>query len=242
MSHATPYSYEAEQERTAREQALKPKFPPRSEMLKRIPPEFRGKTLDDYVTHNSHEEEAKAATKDLMGFIVLGEPMKESIPGLTIIGYPGLGKTLLACVVLNHAYHCRKSFDFMPVADFVEMGHTLIGYSQRGLNNLDDDEYYRYRDLEERRRQLIQVKVLVLDDFGKEYSRAGAQPGAASWAESEFDRIIRNRWNTGAGPTIITSNLFIEEWDSRYRESLSSFLHEATAICALRDRNDRRKW
>ena len=168
-----------------------------------------------------------------------GVPVPEMLPGLTLIGRPGIGKTMLACIAGAHAVRCRKSVDFVPVADFVDMGHRLISYGRR-LDHLDGDELERYRALENRIEQMCQVKLLILDDFGKEHSRSTAVPGAASWAESEFDRIIRRRWNTGAGPTIITTNVTLPEWEARYRASLVSFLYEATFVFELDDTVDQR--
>ena len=208
-------------------------------MALRLPPKFRELVPADFEPHTVLDEGALAAVVTLCSKIETGVPVPETLRGLTIIGRPGVGKTMLGCIVAAHALRCRKSIDFVPVADFVNMGHRLISYSKR-LDRLDDDEVERYRALEERIEQMCQVKVLVLDDFGKEHSRVTAVPGAAGWAESEFDRIIRRRWNTGAGPTIITTNVGLSDWEARYRASLVSFLHEATFVIEMSDQDDRR--
>ena len=234
MSHMTPYAYEIEMDR--RMPRAKINFPSASTMLQRLPPHFREVSLDDYQAATDKQQHVKDLVQDLISVIEIGKPVGQT-KGLTIIGQPGVGKTMLGCVVLRHAFECRKSFDFMPVADYVRMGQRIIDMSQRS-GELDLDEHQELDELRERLWQLAQVKVLVLDDLGKEYGKLVATPGAASWAESELDTLVRSRWNHGVGPTIITSNIKIDDWEKRYRGSLASFVWEMSDVCELWEQVD----
>ena len=79
------------------------------------------------------------------------------------------------------------------------------------------------------------VKLLILDDLGKEYRTA------SGWAENQFDALLRTRFNYGL-PTIITTNVPIESWGEVYGESMYSFLHEAfTTYQVISMEGDRRR-
>lgn len=64
----------------------------------------------------------------------------------------------------------------------------------------------------------LNVRVLVLDDLGKElksdYNAAG------------FDELLRSRYDNGL-PTLVTTNLAITKWKDKYGEAMESFAHEA---------------
>lgn len=230
--HMTPYAFEALQDRKPRNV-----FPELSVMLDRLPPHFREVTLDDYKPDNRHQDEGRTVVEHLIEQIKLGEPIPHGTKGVTLLGQPGIGKTMLVCAVLRHAYDCKKSFDFVPVADFAEIGYSLIRFGYR-LQDLDEKERFEYESLARRVKLMGEVKVLALDDFGKEYTKLSGIPAGANWVETELDRIIRYRWNHGSGPTLITSNLPPEDWDRRYRSSLVSFLREMSTICHLKTKVD----
>jgi DNA replication protein DnaC len=65
----------------------------------------------------------------------------------------------------------------------------------------------------------MNVRVLVLDDLGKEYKGAG-------FNDASFDEILRSRYDR-ALPTIITTNVMLENWGKQYGEAMGSFAFEA---------------
>jgi superfamily II DNA/RNA helicase len=67
---------------------------------------------------------------------------------------------------------------------------------------------------------LSAIKVLVLDDIGKEYRTA------SGWAENTFDALLRARFNAGL-PTIVTTNVPIKDWGDTYGQPMGSFVKEA---------------
>lgn len=65
----------------------------------------------------------------------------------------------------------------------------------------------------------LNVRVLVLDDLGKEYKGNG-------YNDASFDEVLRSRYDKGL-PTIITTNVDRENWAKQYGEAMGSFAHEA---------------
>lgn len=64
----------------------------------------------------------------------------------------------------------------------------------------------------------LNVRLLVLDDLGKEYG--------SKYDDTSFDEILRARYDK-ALPTIITTNVSREKWADQYGEAMGSFAHEA---------------
>lgn len=62
------------------------------------------------------------------------------------------------------------------------------------------------------------VRILVLDDLGKEYG--------SKYDDFSFDEILRSRYDRGL-PTIITTNTKRENWAQKYSEAMGSFAYEA---------------
>lgn len=64
----------------------------------------------------------------------------------------------------------------------------------------------------------LNVRILVLDDLGKEY--------ASAYNDASFDEILRSRYDKGL-PTIVTTNVARENWAKQYKEAMGSFAYEA---------------
>lgn len=64
----------------------------------------------------------------------------------------------------------------------------------------------------------LNVRILVLDDLGKEYG--------SKYDDFTFDDIIRSRYDKGL-PTIVTTNKPRETWGTAYSEAMGSFAYEA---------------
>jgi DNA replication protein DnaC len=64
----------------------------------------------------------------------------------------------------------------------------------------------------------LNVRVLVIDDLGKEYG--------SEYNDSSFDEILRLRYDK-ALPTIVTTNVRLENWEAVYKEAMASFANEA---------------
>lgn len=134
--------------------------------------------------------------------------------GLWLYGDPGTGKTTMASIVLNHLSDLGWCSKFVTVTDL----HDL---SLRPLQVRDDDE----REVWQSFYDAFDAgwdgwRIVVLDDLGKEYITE------SGWVENKLDSIIRNRFNSAA-PTIVTTNLALEEIGERYHHSLRDFVNEA---------------
>ena len=64
----------------------------------------------------------------------------------------------------------------------------------------------------------MNVRILVLDDLGKEYG--------SKYDDTSFDEILRSRYDKGL-PTIVTTNVSREKWAQQYTEAMGSFAFEA---------------
>jgi DNA replication protein DnaC len=66
------------------------------------------------------------------------------------------------------------------------------------------------------------IRVLVIDDLGKEHM------SASGWQKNMFHHVLRTRHSKGL-PTIVTTNYALPLWESIYGNSTASFAREAFA-------------
>jgi len=160
--------------------------------------------------------------------------------GLLFDGAPGLGKTTHA---VTSAMELVKR---LPDGD-AEMA-KILGYSTddfgRYAHNLRPIYYMTFPEFLSRKKALIDadpetkrdlylemegfhgrakddslnVRILVLDDLGKEYG--------SKYDDTSFDEVLRSRYDK-ALPTIITTNVRRENWAKQYGEAMGSFAFEA---------------
>lgn len=160
--------------------------------------------------------------------------------GLLFDGSPGLGKTTHAVVTVMELIR-RLPTDEAELRD-------IFGYTQDTLGVQSRPIYYmQYVEFLSRKKAMIDadpetkaklhlemeglhgrlptaqdhlnVRVLVLDDLGKEYKGAG-------FNDASFDEILRSRYDK-ALPTIITTNVDRELWTAKYGAAMGSFAYEA---------------
>lgn len=157
--------------------------------------------------------------------------------GLLFDGAPGLGKTTHSVICLTELIRqlsdepevAKKIFGYtgddygvaarpiyyMTVPDFIHRKKAMIDMEpeSRREMTLQMDGFHGRSKLDH-----LNVRVLVLDDLGKElntdYNTAG------------FDELLRTRYDKGL-PTIVTTNLAREAWGKKYGEAMGSFVYEA---------------
>lgn len=117
---------------------------------------------------------------------------------LYFCGRTGLGKTHLSLAIANEAM--KKGYN------------VVYGSVITFLNKLEREKFGR-ADSFETEDILINADLLILDDLGAEFSTAVAT--------SSLYNIINSRIARGV-PTIISSNLSLEEIKTRYPESVAS--------------------
>lgn len=157
--------------------------------------------------------------------------------GLLLDGKAGMGKTTHAVVTI------MEFIRNLPDDDVA--ARELLGYKEGDFGRKNRPIYYMtFPDLfsrkkaifdadgEDRARMVMEmeglhgrakddamnVRVLVLDDLGKEYG--------STFNDAAFDEILRSRYDK-ALPTIITTNVLLEQWDKQYKAAMGSFAHEA---------------
>lgn len=185
--------------------------------------QFRGKTLDDYVPGHETQQEAKEAIRSYIEHLV---SYRERGRGLSLLGPVGVGKSMLACIVMEAAQEAGYRIECMEMASYVQ----TIKNSWRldAMARQDYDEYGEGMDKLHERLNSVKntAEFLLLDDVGREY------PSESGWSAQQLFDLIRYRYNRGK-VTLITSNLLPPQFDLRYTEGMTSFLMEATQVVQL---------
>lgn len=155
--------------------------------------------------------------------------------GLLFDGGPGLGKTTHAVVTLMELIRRlpedQASKIFMTAGSEVSRNFRSIYYltfpeflvRKKAIMEADSETrrelYDEMEGLHGRsKNDNLNVRVLVLDDLGKEYG--------SKYVDASFDEILRSRYDKGL-PTIVTTNLLREKWAAQYGEAMGSFAYEA---------------
>ena len=146
--------------------------------------------------------------------------------GLMLQGKPGHGKTTIASTALQRLIRGisgdvlgtpgrlpKRVGAFTDYPKLLRVQKSQFGEDYDEAVQAKLDGIYGDSDI------LNNVPVFVLDDIGKEYRTS------SGWSENQFDALLRSRFNAGL-PTIVTTNVPIEEWDI-YGASMASFAHEA---------------
>ena len=117
---------------------------------------------------------------------------------LLLSGGYGCGKTHLAAAVANYAVGMGVPTLFLTVPDLLD---TL-----RFSYDSEDTTF------EQRFDEIRNAKLLVLDDFGTQ--------NATGWAQEKLFQIINYRYINKL-PTVVTTNLALDEIEARIRSRLS---------------------
>jgi len=157
--------------------------------------------------------------------------------GLLFDGGPGLGKTTHAVVAAME--FIRRLPDDDEAKNILKYnGNSDFGMVSRPIYYLTYPEFLARKkatfdaDPDEKReltREIdgfhgrakedwLNVRVLILDDLGKEYG--------SKYDDTSFDEILRSRYDR-ALPTIVTTNEMLENWSAKYSMAMASFANEA---------------
>jgi DNA replication protein DnaC len=131
--------------------------------------------------------------------------------GIIFTGESGTGKTLLANLVIKDLI---KRGIRCYATTFTEMVDAFTA----GWNDDDEKKWFA--------RKFKYSQVLLLDDLGKEYRSRNALP------QTTFDNLLRTRVQ-GGRPTIITTNMTLEELGAGYGSSTLSLLRRQSLIVPM---------
>lgn len=154
--------------------------------------------------------------------------------GLIFVGSAGSGKTHLACATATTIHQLYNDATlYMPVTNFFALGRDLQDAKDTAVKLGDPESLAELNKLRALKRSVFTKPLYVGDDMGKEYSAASGFVG------TEVHRILRTRYDKGL-PSILTTNVPLTEWSSRYDPAMYSFLHEAFDVAAFSIKDQRR--
>lgn len=177
---------------------------------RRIPPRFRGKSLDGFVT--SEKPDPRSETIKAL----------QSGQGVFITGAPGTGKTHLA--VASLAAYIPTLDKVAAPGKFIlqDVGFALLSSSEFFLE-LKASFSIQTGEMEILSR-LTAVKILLFDDVGAEK--------VTDWSRQMFYTLIDRRYRNMA-QTIITSNLSLQQLAESIDDRISSRISEMCKVITL---------
>lgn len=160
-----------------------------------------------------------AVANELQAYVLNHDDYVDQGLGLLFTGTRGTGKTMLATLVLKEfiraGYTCRYA-TYSAVMEAYTAGWR------------DRDEKRRFED------KFLRTKVLLLDDMGREAKSSN------NMQESTFEHILRNRVQS-CRPTILTTNLNLDDLEESYGPSAMSLLSEQSMVMEMTGDNFRPK-
>jgi DNA replication protein DnaC len=205
-----------------------------------IPRRFLGLEPQDIIDRaGEFPSEVSTWIDDAVGGQVIKQIGNIGINGVGLLfdGGPGIGKTTHA-VVAAMEFVRRLPDNDAEAAKILGLTISDYGLSTRPIYYMTYPEFLSRKkstfdaDHEDKRNMVyeldgfhgrskldfLNVRILVIDDLGKEYG--------SKYDDSSFDEILRLRYDK-ALPTIVTTNVRLEDWEAEYKEAMASFAHEA---------------
>lgn len=209
-----------------------------------LPTRRIGWTLDDCVKAPEHVMSGvKRWLKAVVdGKIILNEGGEHCGRGLMLYGTPGQGKTTVALSLIQEMITTLPLETFTPsAANVLVRPCYFTTYSNLLVlkGELMDDYYDESRKLlydgilGEAKDDAYNVRVLVIDDIGKEHTTL------SGWQSNMLHHILRTRFDNGL-PTIVTTNIERDDWSDIYGDATGSFIKESFIYLAFESKTDLR--
>lgn len=187
---------------------------------------FRQKMLKDFVAVS----ESQARAHDVVArYIANLEDARQQGKGLTILGLNGVGKTMLANIVLNAVHDRGYRIEAIELCVYVDL--LKDAFILRDIVRTRDDMLDEYVRERQHLRYIEGVSKrsadwVLFDDVGREF------PSESGWSQGKLFDVVRSRFDRNL-PTLLTSNLSLRELEDRYTKGLGSFLKEATQVIVV---------
>lgn len=205
-----------------------------------IPRRFLGMEPQDLIDRaGSFPEEVSSWIEDVRNKQVIKQVGNIGINGVGLLfdGGPGIGKTTHAVVAaMEIVRHLPE--DELEAAALMGTNPKDYGLSFRPIYYMTYPEFLSRKkstfdaDPADKREMVyeldgfhgrckfdwLNVRILVIDDLGKEYG--------SKYDDTSFDEILRLRYDKSL-PTIVTTNVRLENWEAQYGEAMGSFANEA---------------
>ncbi len=143
---------------------------------------------------------------------------------LFFAGTPGIGKTYLCIAILKNYLEKFINPDVVNWGAYTE--RNLLSFLRQKINEGHDYSY----DL----KNIAEKDFLILDDLG---SSRGT--GATDWQKEIMFDLIDMRWGNRL-PTVITSNIWIDELEKIYGERFVSRLKDSSNMIIQLQWHDKR--
>jgi DNA replication protein DnaC len=197
----------------------------------RAPDTYVSTRLSDVVPHSPAQGEA------LRRLTTWGEGVqRDGAKGLMLAGPPGVGKTMMVSALINTLSGPRGFVSAFDVESWLRdrMNHSnMASVTKADPSGMALEHARQWNELDYRLKMLRALPVLAIDDIGKEHH------GASDWLVSEVHRLLRGRFMDGR-PTILTTNIVPDKWDTDYGMPMASFIYEAYDVLTLAGTDYRR--
>jgi DNA replication protein DnaC len=207
--------------------------------LSGVPASSTGWRLEDCTDLDADDAKKIAAwvTHAKNGRIIRALGQKGCGRGLLLHGDPGFGKSTVASAILQEMItkFMLVSFDaedqVVVRPCYFSSYNAIVALKGSTMNDEVSDADLKLMSgiMGECKDDAYNVRVLVIDDIGKEHM---SQSG---WQRNLLHDILRTRYSKGL-PTIVTTNLEVDDWAQVYGEATGSFINEAFGIIAVKSK------
>lgn len=164
--------------------------------------------------------------------------------GLMLYGTPGQGKTTLAVSIIQKIIR-EFTMEELDVKDGSTLVRPCFFTTFNDILNIkgalisgdatDDQDVIYNGILGTCTQDSFNIRILIIDDIGKEHA------SLSGWQKNLLHEVLRTRFNNGL-PTIVTTNIKLDDWAALYGDSTESFANEAFVYTPIiSDKGDLRK-